>query len=214
MVRRPLTRFTRTAALVVFGWAGWTGPAVAQSKAAVDLGGQVTMLSLGEFDETVVGAGAQASWEVTPRLTVDGLLSVFPGDGGNDGGAVGKSRKVLGLVGVRTGQTFGRLQLYARARPGFLNFAAQDSVACILIVPAPLSCRIAGGYTAFATEIGGGVRVALDANHRLQLNVDVGDLLVRYAPGGQFRRDANLGEIADSTVASNLIVNVGLGWRF
>lgn len=210
MVRRHLMGFAVTAAIIM---TGWTRPVVAQ-PAAGDFGGHATVLSLGEFETTGVGAGVQASWEVTPRLTVDGIVSVFPGDGGNDGSAIERSGKVLGLVGVRTGQTFGRLQLYARVRPGFLNFAARDSVACILIVPAPLSCRIAGGYTAFATEIGGGVRVALDANNRLQLNVDVGDLLVRYAPDGQFRRDADLGEIVDSTVANNLIVNIGLGWRF
>lgn len=188
-------------------------PAVAQTATTADIGAQVSVLRLDEFDTTAVGGGVQASWSLTPWLALDGMISIFPG-GGDDGNVVEEQRKVLGLIGVRAGQSFGPLELYARARPGFLNFAEKDRVACVLIVPPPLSCRVAEGYTAFATELGAGARIRLDADDRWRVNLDLGDLMVRYAPDGEFRRDKDFGEIKSSMLTHNLVFNAGLSWRF
>ena len=103
-------------------------------------------------------------------------------------------------------------RLSSRAHPGFLNFAGQDTVFCILIIPPPLlhRCR---RYTAFATEVGGGARIRLDTNDRLHVNVDVGNLLVRYSPDEPFRRDDEFGDISDSLFTNNLIFNAGTARR-
>jgi hypothetical protein len=151
---------------------------------------------------------------LTPRLAVDGLVSFFPSRESEVANPVESSRQILGLVGVRVEQPFGRVRLYARARPGFLNFAGQENVVCVLIFPPPLSCVVAEGHTAFATEVGGGARIRLDANDRLHVNVDVGDLLVRYSSDESFRRDSDFGEITDSVLTNNFLFNAGLSWRF
>ncbi|MCC7124131.1 MAG: hypothetical protein IT178_04735 [Acidobacteria bacterium] len=189
-------------------------PVLAQAPATGDIGAQVTVLRLGEFDTTTVGGGVQASWPIAPWLAVDGMLSLFPGGDDDDLNIVERQRKVLGLVGLRAGHSMGQLDFYARARPGFLNFAEQDSVPCILIVPAPLSCTIGTGYTAFATELGVGARMRLTQDSRWLINVDLGDLLVRYAPEGEFRRDSDIADIRDSLLTHNLVFNIGLNWRF
>ena len=208
--RRPFS----LVALFTLVLGGLAVPASARQAPAVDVGGQVTVLRLDVFDTTSVGGGVQASVNLTPHLAIDGLVSVFPGRERERGSPIESSRKILSLVGVRAGQTFGRVRLSARARPGFLNFAGQDTVLCVLIIPPPLSCIVAGGHTAFATEVGGGARIRLDANDRLHVNVDVGDLLVRYSPDEPFRRDDEFGEISDSLLTNNLIFNAGLSWRF
>lgn len=189
-------------------------PVLAQTPARGDIGGQVTVLRLGEFDTTAVGGGVQASWPLTPWLAVDGMVSLFPGRDEDGLKIVGEQRKVLALAGLRVGRTMGPVELYARARPGVLNFADQGAVPCILIDPAPLSCRIGTGYTAFAAELGVGARVHLDENHRWRVNFDVGNMMVRYAPDGEFRRDKDISDVRESLVTNDVVFNAGLSWRF
>jgi len=191
--------------------AGAAAPAFAQDAGRGEIGAQVSTLSISEFDTTAVGAGVQAGWRLTPGLTIEGALNIYPG---GDGTPIEDQRKLLGVVGVRTGVSFGGLELVARARPGFLNFAEQANVPCILIFPTPLSCRVASGYTAFVTELGGGVRVPLGSN-RLQLTVDVSDLLVRYSSDEEFlRMNGDARDITDSVLSHNLLFNAGVNWRF
>ena len=186
-------------------------PSYAQDGRRFELGGQLTTLRLSEFETTDVGVGVQAGWRLTPVVAVDGALTWFPG--GDDGGfpRIERQQRMLGVVGLRAGVESGRMELFARARPGFLRFAAEDNVPCILIFPPPLSCQVLGGHTSFVTELGGGVRLALDRDRRMFLSFDIGDLLVRYGRQSMRRND----EISDDGfVSHNLVAGVGVGWRF
>jgi hypothetical protein len=185
--------------------------AAAQDDRRFEAGAQITTLRLGEFDTTDIGVGVQAGWRLGPVLTIDGALTFFPRNGEDGAARIDGQRKVLGVAGVRLGGQAGPVELFARARPGFLAFAAQDFVACIAIFPTPLECQVLAGETTFVTEIGGGIRVALGGARRAYLSVDVGDLLVRYGfealrPNGETTEDG--------FVSHNLVAGVGVGWRF
>jgi hypothetical protein len=184
-------------------------PVQAQTDAGpFEVGPHVSILRLSELDTTDVGVGIDASWHVLPRITIDGTLSFFPGSG--DEPALTDQRRLLGLVGVRSGVTRGRVDFYGRGRLGFLNFADVGPVPCIRIFPAPLTCQLADGYTAFAIDFGGGAIVPIDSEGKWRVRLDVGDLVLRY---DQEAHRPN-GEITEGFYGHNLLFTAGLVWRF
>jgi hypothetical protein len=199
-----------TASAVAVSVSG-TASVLAQQERPFELGANVTTLHLGEFETTDVGVGVQAAWKLSPVFAIDGALSLFPGGDNDLTASIDEQRRVLGLIGMRAGVRRGAAELFARVRPGFLTFVGQDNVACILIFPPPLSCLVLAGYTAFVTDIGGGARV--DVGDRMQVTIDVGDLLVRYNPE-PFRSNGNSGVISGSLVSHSLLFSAGLNWRF
>lgn len=197
------------ACFVAWGLVGVT-TASAQQERTVDVGVQVNALRLSEFDTGDAGVGIESAWRVTPLLAIEGALSWFPGGGDDETSRVENQGRVLGLVGVRSGIQRGPVELFARARPGFLRFADKGPVPCIAIFPPPLECQVLGGYTAFVTELGAGARFGFGAESRAYVSFDVGDLLVRYDKQA-IRPD---GSVTDGFVSHNLLASVGVGWKF
>ena len=199
MTRRESV-FSVTSLIVV--WTSLTlgsSPAEAQNS-GVETGGHVSILRLSELETTDVGVGADVIWPIASGVAVDGAFTWFPAEGGD---------RALGLIGVRAIVGSEGVELFARGRAGFLRFGEQGPTVCIAIFPPPLSCRLAAGYTAFASHFGAGASVALGSPGRLRVHIEAGDLLVRY--GVQSFRP---GGVSDGFVSHNLLVSVGLGWRF
>jgi hypothetical protein len=205
-VRRILNTLVAASAVAV---ALGASRADAQPAAgSVDIGPNLSVLRLSELDTTDVGIGVDASWHLMPRITIDGSLALFPGSG--DDTSLSDQRRVLGLVGVRSGITRGRVDIYGRGRVGFLNFGEAGPFACSLIYPAPLSCQLAAGYTAFAVDLGGGAIVPVDSEGKWRVRVDVGDLIVRY---GLDAIRSN-GRVTDGFLSHNLLFSAGLVFKF
>jgi hypothetical protein len=184
-------------------------PAHAQSPAGqFEIGPNLSVLRVSELDTTDVGVGVDAAWHLTPRLAIDGTLSWFPGSG--DEPSLKDQRRVLGLIGVRSGVTRGGIDFYGRGRVGFLNFAESGPFPCVLIFPAPLTCQLAQGYTAFAVDFGGGATIPVDADGRWKVRVDVGDLLVRYDMEAMRKNN----ERTDGFLSHNLLFTAGLVFKF
>jgi hypothetical protein len=167
-------------------------------------------LQLSEFDVTDLGAGVQSGFRLTPAIAVDGTFAWIPSSGDFSSTLFENQQRMLGVAGIRAGLTRGRVELFGKARPGFLRFSHQDSVVCILIFPVPLSCQLAAGYTAFAFDAGAGASINLDRAGRFFLRVDGGDLLLRYGLQA-YRRQ---GETTDGFVSHNFNINVGVGRKF
>lgn len=185
-------------------------PAQAQTAAgSFEIGPNLSILRLSELDTTDVGVGVDASWHLLPRLTIDGTLAWFPG--GGDDRALSDQRRLLGLIGVRSGITRGGVDFYGRGRVGFLNFADVGPIPCIQIFPPPLTCQLANGYTAFAIDFGGGAIVPIDSAGKWRVRVDVGDLVVRYDQHA-FRPNGEITE--NGFYGHNLLFSAGLAWRF
>jgi len=198
---------------LIVAWASLTlasSPASAQNS-GVETAGHVGILRLSELDTTDVGVGADLIWRITSGVAVDGAFTWFPA-GGDDAAATAleNQHRALGLVGVRAIVGSDDVELFARGRAGFLRFGEQGPTVCIAIFPPPLSCRLSGGYTAFASHFGAGASVALASPGRLRVHIEAGDLLVRY--GIEAFRPGREG--TDGFVSHNLLVSIGLGWRF
>lgn len=164
-----LTSFASTsfrfAAIFLIGSA--VVPAYAQSPAnGIEAGGHVSVLRLSEFNTTDAGVGVNVAWHVTPIVALDGALTWFPGDDTAPASArISNQQRLLGLVGARPGIRRGPLELFARARAGFLRFAPLEHTVCVAVttVPPPLECNLATGYTAWTADLGGGM--AFDTGH-------------------------------------------------
>jgi hypothetical protein len=175
----------------------------------VELGGQISVLRLSEFDVTDAGVGLTAAWRATPIVALDSSLSWFPGNDGAAAGRIASQQRVLGLVGARSGIGRGPLELFGRARAGFLRFSPQDAV-CVAVttVPLPLECHVASGVTTFASDIGGGISVT--TSRGLQIRLDLGDLMVRYDEKA-YRSN---GELSDGFTSHNVQLSSAILWRF
>jgi len=198
----------RTLLIALMAATAGSSQAMAQTHGA-EVGGHVGVLRLSELSTTDTGVGADVAWRFSPSLAIDGAFTWFPGSDASTG-ALGRQQRTLGLAGLRAGVSAGAVDLFARGRAGYLRFGSQPATACILIFPTPLVCQLAGGYTAFAAEIGGGASVAVIPSGRLRASVSAGDLMVRY--GVQALRPD--GTTTEGFISHNLLVTIGAAWQF
>ena len=188
--------------------AGSSG-AMAQNR-VVEAGGHVGVLRLNELRTTDAGVGGDVVWHVAPAVAVDGALTWFPGTDGSTGASISGQQRALGLAGIRAGVMYGGVDLFAHGRAGFLRFGRQPATVCILIFPPPLACQLSAGYTAFATDLGGGASVGLIRSGRWRASIDAADLLVRYGLTS-FRLN---GTTTEGFISHNLLMSIGAAWRF
>jgi hypothetical protein len=171
------------------------------------LGVQLATATSSEFDSTDIGVSGRVSWSPTMLLGVEAEMGFFPNHLPEE--PAFSKRRVEGLFGVTAGPRLGRLRPFAKLRSGFVNLGeAPRPFACILIFPPPLACRLAGGDTLFALDIGGGLELLL--NDRTFARFDLSDRAVRYPgpviTGGRVRSESFYGH--------DLRVSVGGGVRF
>jgi hypothetical protein len=197
--------------LTVIALLASSAPVFAQaSDRQVELGGHIATLRLSEFDVTDAGVGVTAAFRLSPIVALDGAVTFFPGNNGGAHVRIARQERVMGLVGARSAIRRGNVELFGRARAGVLRFSSIEGAACIAItiVPLPLECQIATGYTAFATDLGGGIGIDIATSG--QLRIEAGDLMVRY--GHEAYRSSM--ELSDGFISHNLQVSAGLMWRF
>ena len=65
-------------------------------------------------------------------------------------------------------------------------------------------------FTALASEFAGGVSFGIGDAGRLRVNVEGGDLMVRYA----LETLRSGGKATDGFIGHSPLVSVGVGWRF
>ena len=197
----------RTVLIALLAATAGSSQAMAQTQGA-EVGGHVDVLRLSELSTTDAGVGPDVVWRFSPLIAIDGSLTWYPS--ASTAGSSQHQQRTLGLAGVRAGVTAGTVDLFARARGGFLRFGSQPATVCILIFPPPLSCQLAAGYTAFAGDVGGGASVALIPSGRLRASVGAGDLMVRYG----FQALRPNGATTDSFISHNLLLTIGAAWQF
>ena len=206
-VTQHLVTAGRIVLIALLAVSAGSSQAMAQTHGA-EVGGHVDVLRLSELSATDAGVGPDVAWRFSPSLAIDGSLTWYPS--ASTAGSSQHQQRTLGLAGVRTGVTAGTVDLFARARGGFLRFGSQPTTVCILIFPPPLSCQLAAGYTAFAADVGGGASVALIPSGRLRASVGAGDLMVRY--GFQALRPS--GTTTEGFISHNLLLTIGATWQF
>src|SRR6185295_14071423 len=98
----------------------------------------------------------------------------FPRDSVLDGG-----KKTQGFFGVKAGKRFEKFGVFAKARPGFVNYSRGDyqfAGACIAVFPPPIGCYQPVSRTNFAIDVGGVFEYY--PSKRTIVRFDVGDTIV------------------------------------
>jgi hypothetical protein len=179
------------------------------SAQSFEVGAHAAFANWSEFEGTDKGVGGRLSFKPMPVLGIDADLTWYPGDYAPNRGPFSQ-RRVEGLFGVTVGPRIGRIRPFAKAAAGFLKVSPSGGAfACIAIFPPPLSCKLAGGDTLPAYEIGGGIE--FDATSRLFIRGDIADRILQY-PGPTF--DDNF-EIRDEDFFGHALrFTIGAGFRF
>jgi Outer membrane protein beta-barrel domain len=163
---------------------------------------------------TAYGFGGRVGYNVHRNVAVEAEFNYFPRDRFGEGG-----RKFQGLFGVKAGKRFERVGVYAKLRPGFVNFSRGDftprpNVLCIPLNIEP--CLEPESTTNFALDAGGVLE--LHTSKKSFVRLDAGDTIIsfgrRLAP--LRTNNSNFGFVvqAEGETTHNFQGSVGFGFRF
>ena len=189
--------------------------AAAQSAAdRVEVGVNLSVLRLSDFDATNAGLGGRLSFDLTRWAALEGEINFFPLDrirhpeGNTSVGPIQlteERRRADALFGVRVGARGSRLGAFVKARPGVTRLYDKGirctGPGCALFLPGPPSKLPAE----FAFDFGGGVEVYPTA--RTVARVELGDTLIRH------RRSVPSCPFSQCST-HNFSSRIGFGYRF
>jgi len=142
----------------------------------------VTSSRWSEFDSADNGFGGRVTFKPISLIGIEADGTWYPGEFEPD--AAFSRNRVEGLLGVTIGPKINRVRPFVKAAAGVLKVGATPGAfACIAIFPPPIACKLAGGDTLAAYEIGGGIEV--DATPRLFMRADIAGRALKY-PGPTF----------------------------
>jgi hypothetical protein len=135
-----------------------------------------------EQRQTEPGFGGRVGYSFNRYVTAEAEVNFFPRERELTDPDFTGGRKLQGLFGVKAGRRFERVGLFAKARPGFVNFKEGDleqpqGTVCVAVFPTPLSCFKSKGRTDFAFDVGGVFELYPSA--RTILRFDAGDTILR-----------------------------------
>ena len=176
-----------------------------------------TVTSTSEGHKTEAGFGARLGYNFTESFALEAEGNFFPREREFGGG-----RRSQALFGVKAGKRFEQVGLFVKARPGFVHFSEGDlqprpDVACIAVVPPPVSCFEGKGQTHFAFDVGGVFEYY--PSRRTLIRFDAGDTIIRL---GDHRVPIVINNQPDSAVVGfapsetthNFQGSIGFGIRF
>lgn len=129
---------------------------------------------------TEPGFGGRIGYSVNRYFTVEAEANYFPRERALTDPDFTGGRKWQGLFGVKVGRRYDRVGVFAKARPGFVNFKEgdlRDRAACVALFPPPLACFQAEGRTDFAFDVGGVFELYPSAHTAVRF--DAGDTVLR-----------------------------------
>jgi hypothetical protein len=171
------------------------------------------------------GFGARVGRAVNRYVSLEAEVNYFPRERELTDESFTGGRKLQGLFGVKVGKRYESFGVFAKARPGFVNFEQGDlqgrpNVLCPAIFPRPLGCFEPKGRTDFALDLGGVLE--LYPSRGTFIRFDAGDTILRadaHTVPGQFRssngvliNNVAVGLPAETT--HNFQGGVGFGFRF
>lgn len=172
----------RTIPAALFVVLALCGIAEAQTRESrSELGGTITWLNLGSFDETATGFGGRVGYHVVDLLWLDAEANVFPADDRVSG------RKLEALAGAKLGGRSRVFGLFGKVRPGAIRFGNDflaPGTVCIAVAPTPTACL--ASRRALALDYGSVIEAY--PGERSIIRVDVGTTYVWYRSRGTGQR--------------------------
>jgi hypothetical protein len=135
-----------------------------------------------EQRRTEPGFGGRVGYNFNRYLSAEAEVNFFPRERALTDPEFTGGRKFQGLFGVKVGRRYEHVGLFAKARPGFVDFDEGDlrqrpGTACVAIFPPPLSCFESTARTDFAFDAGGVVELYPSAHAVIRF--DAGDTVLR-----------------------------------
>jgi hypothetical protein len=215
--------FLTLAALALCLSFGYTG-AFAQTKADADdppkfeIGAHFTALVL-DGERTEPGLGTRLTYNLTKSFALEAEGDVLPHNSRAPAFRNG-GRAVEGLFGVKFGKRYEKFGIFAKARPGLINFTQGKGgyVATGGGGVFPFQFRTQGA-THFATDIGGVLEFY--PSRRIVTRFDLGDTIIRYGSSTFNALSTNASGTTtlfpipiSADTAHNFQFTAGVGFRF
>lgn len=168
---------------------------------------------------TEPGFGGRIGYSFNRYVTAEAEVNFFPRERELTDPDFMGGRKFQGLFGVKIGRRYERVGVFAKARPGFVNFSEGDmrgrpDTVCIAIFPPPLSCFEPSGRTDFAVDVGGVFELYPSAQTFVRF--DAGDTILRTGAHGVPVLTPNRATVIfiPGETTHNFQGSVGFGFRF
>jgi Outer membrane protein beta-barrel domain len=211
-------------ALLLFLCLAATGQQPQQSEkkpAKIEVGIHFSALNIGPMDErfaltgdhvSEAGAGVRASYNLTRYLALEGEINYFPNE--NSATFDRGGNLTQGQFGMKVGKRFDKFGIFAKARPGFLNFSR-------VLTQTGTQTFIAGGQTFtfpvfeikrrnfFSLDVGGVVEFY--PSRRVLVRFDVGDTMVHKGDLPPFVAGASP---LEGGIEHKFQFSSGIGFRF
>jgi hypothetical protein len=142
-----------------------------------ELGGTLTWLNLGSFNETATGFGGRLGYHLVDLLWIDAEANAFPADDRVTG------RKLEAFAGAKIGGRSRVFGLFGKVRPGAIRFGNDflaPGTVCIAVVPTPTSCL--ASRRALALDYGSVIEVY--PAERSIIRFDIGTTYIWYRNRG------------------------------
>jgi hypothetical protein len=200
-----------------------TEPEPEKSKATrFEIGAQFTSLSLeGSQIRTEPGFGGRFTYNFNDNFALEAQTDLFPNDNRltsfRNGG-----RGFQGLVGVKAGKRYKNLGIFAKARPGFINFT-RGTGNVVITGPPPAGSTLptftidTRSRAHFVTDLGGVLEFY--PSRRWVTRFDVGGMLIHYGDttiqGFTGISPVVVGPVRIAGVTTlNFQFSAGIGYRF
>jgi len=174
----------------------------------VELGFHYTSINLGVFDSKEAGGGVRLSYNINNYLSVEAEGNLFEFSIG-DGPPTDDVLAAQGLVGAKAGLRNRHVGVFAKIRPGVVNFPSLRVRRrfCNLLQP----CEDAGrSGNRFALDTG--AVLELYPTDRIIVRLDIGDTMIRFSDDSFFKSSAPVR--IDDGFRHNFQFAVGVGFRF
>jgi hypothetical protein len=209
--RSNLVTIKRFLSVVVLGFVFSHGSSDTQAQTTrerkLEVSGLYTTINLEAFDSRESGVGVRLSYNVNKYLAIEAEGNAFEvslGDYPTD-----EWLAAQGLLGIRTGFRNRRFGLFAKVRPGVVNFPKLRVHQRFCI---PLQhCEDAGkGGNRLAVDAGAVIEVYPTKN--IIVRLDIGDTMIRFKDD-QFFRASSFVKINDG-FSHNIQLAGSVGFRF
>jgi hypothetical protein len=194
-------------ALLLFFSAGKCVAHAQAGESKLEVSALYTSINLGAFDSRESGVGLRLSYNINNYLAVEGEGNVFEfsiGDHPTDDFLAAQ-----GLLGVKTGLRNKRVGVFAKLRPGVVNFPELKVRRGFCF---PLGTCDRSGRSGNRLAVDAGAVVEVYPSESFVVRVDVGDTMIRFKDDMLSRFPNNV-RIKDG-FSHNLQLSGGVGFRF
>jgi outer membrane protein with beta-barrel domain len=153
---------------------------------------------------TYTGIGGRFTYNLNDSLALETEVNFFLRENKGMTSRLVGGRPVQGLFGIRAGDRFEKVGVFAKVRPGFLSFSR--TISSGLGIPFSLNFS---RRTHFNVDVGGVLEFY--PSRKVVVRLDVGDTIIRY---GEENLEGGLIPIVDAATSHNLQISAGVGFRF